>query len=176
MCAHPAASQSQQQQLITSNWKSAMTATLWNIDIVVIGVKIKKIIESSMRKSAKIGRHCCIIENYLHSPMRRISVSARSASCRCRLIRIRGNLGFIHAAASWFAKDVFMPILWPTNMTRRRLSVAHSVESRLQIRKKIRRKIWKEWRQMIRLQCAIWVDSNSNSTTIKETTKVQLNI
>jgi hypothetical protein len=85
-------------------------------DIVVINVA--KNIESSMVKSAKLGRKNCMTmtENYSHNPRVSIVGNVRSASCRCRWIQ--QNLRFIHAAAELFVKAVYMPITKATNMTK----------------------------------------------------------
>jgi hypothetical protein len=41
---------------------------------------VGKSIERSMRKSAKIGRHYCMIEHYLHNPTRHILENVLSAA------------------------------------------------------------------------------------------------
>jgi hypothetical protein len=65
-------------------------------DAVVIN--IRRNIESGTRKSARKGRQSYMTKKYSHSPMVVISGSARSVSCRCRLILKR--VRFIHAAAN----------------------------------------------------------------------------
>jgi hypothetical protein len=66
-------------------------------DAEVDGVKSE---ESSEHDEEFNSADHCMTENYLHNPMKHISVTALSASCRCRLIR--KNLRFGHAAAKSF--------------------------------------------------------------------------
>jgi hypothetical protein len=83
-------------------------------------------IESSTMKDVKNGRKNYMTKKYLGNRMIPMKGSARSASCRCRLIQQK--LRFIHAAVNSFAMAVVMPISRATEAIG-----VHSVESQLHV-------------------------------------------
>ena len=85
-----------------------------SFDIAVINAV--KSIERSTRKSVKKARPNCMTASYSPSLDALIMETARSASCRCRLIE--ANLYFGHAAAMSFVMDVITPISLATNITK----------------------------------------------------------
>ena len=96
------------QRWTTSNWRYAPLANSWNI----AALTVRRIIGRSIKKRVRKDWLSCTMMNYSPSPIAPIWENVQSASCRCRLGKVK--IHFFHAAWNWFVTAVTMPITYNT--------------------------------------------------------------